>query len=154
VLYEGDAAEIRGQMELNENWVLISTVAFPAGCWINTDLLSFGEAEFNILSDPHIVLPMTTYYSPLRGVTATRSGDVVRVRWDPLILREGDDSLQTPYVVEAWVCQNGVFVFRAYGTDEYAVRIVDEEGCAETSRAQVAGAEINGYTDWVTVQWP
>lgn len=154
VLREGEAVQILGQMELNSNWVLIATAEFPAGCWVNTSVLSFDDAPLNTITDPHRVLPVTTYYSPLRNVRATRTGDVVRVRWDPMILRDGDDSLQTPYVVEAWVCQNGEFVFRTFGTEEYGIQIRDEDGCEQESRGQVAGAEKSGYTMWVSIPWP
>lgn len=154
VLREGDAVQILGQMEMNPNWVLIATSEFPAGCWVNTSVLNFAEGELNTISDPHQVLPVTTYYSPLRNVRATRNGDVVRVRWDPMILRDGDDPLQTGYVVEAWICQNGEFVFRTFGTDEYGVQIRDEEGCEQDSRGQVAAAEKAGYTLWVSIPWP
>lgn len=154
VLHKGDALEVLGIMELNENWLLVRSLDQPA-CWINTELVSRDSAAaLNVISDPHTVLPMTSYYIPLRNVTATRSGNVVRVRWDPLVLREGDDSLQTPYVLEAWVCQNGEYVFRAFGTEEYGIRVIDESGCEQQSHGQVAGAEIRGYTNWVTVPWP
>ncbi len=154
VLREGDSVQILGQMELNDNWVLIATAEFPAGCWVNTSVLDFAEALLNTITDPHRVLPVTTYYSPLRNVRATRNGDVVRVRWDPMILRDGDDSLQTPYVVEAWICQNGEFIFRTFGTEEYGVQIRDEDGCAQDSYGQVAGAEKAGYTMWTSIPWP
>lgn len=154
VLREGDAVNILGQMELNENWVLVATNERPAGCWINTSSLEFEETELNVIDDAHRVMAFTSYYSPLRNVTATRNGDVVRVRWDPLVVRAGDDALQTDYVVEAWVCQNGAFVFRAVGTNEYGLQIRDEQGCDEESHAQAAGVEINGYTQWIAIPWP
>jgi hypothetical protein len=141
-------------MELNANWILVRPTN-QAACWINTDLVQASQdGPFNPISDPHAVLPMTSYYSPLRNVTATRTGNVVRVRWDPLILREDDESQQTPYVLEAWVCQNGEYVFRAFGTEEFGIRVIDESGCEAQSRGQVAGAEIHGYTNWVPVPWP
>lgn len=141
-------------MELNSNWILIRT-ADLTNCWINTDLVQASQdGPFNQITDAHVAMPMSGYYSPLRNVTATRTGNVVRVRWDPLVLREDDKSLQTPYVLEAWVCQNGEFVFRAFGTEEFGIRVIDEADCTEPSRGQVAGAEIHGYTNWVTVPWP
>lgn len=97
---------------------------------------------------------MSSYYSPLRNVTATRSGDIVRVRWDPLVLRANDLTEGFSYVLEAWVCQNGEYVFRAFGTEEFGIRVIDEDGCEGRSRGQVAGVEIHGYTNWVTVPWP
>lgn len=156
ILREGDAVEIVGVMELNENWILVHVVAQNgAGCWINTQLIEFAEGSaFGLITDPHVVLPISDYYSPLRGVATRRNGDVVTVRWDPLVLRDGDDSEQTPYLVEAWVCQNGEFVFRTYGAEGYSVKIQDEDSCSERSHGRVAGAEKNGYTSWAIIPWP
>ena len=155
LLHSDDAVEILGQMERNANWMLVRVTETSANCWINTNLLDFtADSLFNVISDPHIVLPFTDYYSPLRGVVATRSDDIVRVRWDPMILREGDAPDDTPYVLAAWVCQNGNFVFRAVGTREFALRIRDEGSCSELSHGMVMGAEIRGYTQPVQVQWP
>lgn len=155
VLHEGDAVEILGQMELNANWILIRVTETSANCWINTGLVEFAEGSaLNVIGDPHIVLPYSTYYSPLRGVIATRNGDTVRVRWEPIVLREGDEVKNTPYVLAAWVCQNGSFVFRSAGTAEFSIFIRDEQGCSESSHGLVMGAEKRGYTLPVVVDWP
>lgn len=155
VLHERDAVEILGQMELNANWVLIRVTASLANCWINTGLVDFAvESALNLINDPHIVLPYSDYYSPLRGVIATRNGDVVRVRWQPMVLREGDEIEETPYVLAAWVCQNGNFVFRSAGTEEFSVFIRDEQDCDQSSHGLVMGAEKQGYTLPVVVDWP
>jgi hypothetical protein len=155
ILHSGDAVEILGQMDLNGNWILVRISETGANCWINTSLVDYpADSAFNPISDPHIVLPYTTYYSPLRGVIATRNGDIVRVRWDPLVLREADQIDETPYILAAWVCQNGAFVFRSAGTDEFAVFIRDERGCDQSSHGLVIGAEKHGYTLPVVVDWP
>ncbi len=155
VLHDGAAVEILGQMDLNANWILLRVTETSSLCWINTNLVDYAaNSAFNLINDPHIVLPYTTYYSPLRGVIATRNGDVVRVRWDPLVLREADQTEGTPYVLAAWVCQNRNFVFRSAGTEEFAVFIRDEAGCDQSSHGLVMGAEKHGYTLPVVVDWP
>lgn len=155
VLHDGDAVDILGQMELNANWILVRVTESAADCWINTGLVEFtGDSAFNVVSDPHIVLPYSDYYSPLRGVIATRNGDVVRVRWEPMALREGDAPEQTPYVLAAWVCQNGNFVFRSTGAEEFSLFIRDEQNCTESSHGLILGAEKHGYTMPVVVDWP
>lgn len=155
VLHKGDAVEIRGQMDLNTFWILVRVTETSANCWVNTGLVDFpADSVFNSIGDPHIVLPYSTYYSPLRNVIATRDGNTVRVRWDPLVLREADQTEETPYVLAAWVCQNGNFVFRSAGTREFAVFIRDEPGCSQSSHGLVMGAEKHGYTQPVVVDWP
>ncbi len=155
VIHTSDAVEILGEMKLNANWILVRITETSALCWINSGLIDHpADSVFNTINDPHIVLPYTTYYSPLRGVIATRNGDVVRVRWDPLVLREGDQTAETPYILAAWVCQNGNFVFRSAGTREFAVFIRDEPGCDQSSHGLIMGTEKHGYTQPVVVDWP
>ena len=155
IVHDGDEVEILATLDLNANWILIRVIPSSANCWINTDLIDFpAESAFNIVSDPHIVLPYSDYYSPLRGVRATRNGDVVRVRWEPIVVRQGDELEETPYVLAAWVCQNGNFVFRSAGTEEFSVFIRDEQNCTESSHGLMLGAEKHGYTMPVVVDWP
>ncbi|MEX2162586.1 MAG: hypothetical protein WD751_11845 [Anaerolineales bacterium] len=157
-LYEGDVVEILGHMELNENWWFLHTTKRPDfNCWVSQELISLGgdPAKIFPIDDPHLVLPFTTQpYSALRGVSASRSGNIVTVRWEPFEYLPGDDSEQYKYLVEAWVCQGGVFVFRAYGTNQTFVEIQDEPSCSEQSHARAFGADKHGYTSWVNVPWP
>jgi hypothetical protein len=78
----------------------------------------------------------------------------VTVFWHPLILNAGDDSEQVPYIVEAWVCQNGQMVFLPASTYQTALAITDEPGCSEESHARFIAAEKHGYTRRVLVPWP
>lgn len=157
-LYEGDVVEILGHMELNENWWFLHSVNRPkVNCWVSQELIDLGGDRSLIypIDDPHLVLPWTTQpYSALRGVAASRSGNVVTVRWEPFEYLPGDDSEQYKYLVEAWVCQEGVFVFRAYGTNQTSIEIQDEQSCAEQSRGRAFGSDKHGYTNWVSIPWP
>ena len=78
---------------------------------------------------------------------ATRDGNTVTVSYGGLELvpSRGDNSEQTPYVLEAWVCQGGQFVFTAVGSYRHAVDVVDEPGCPEESHGRVSAAEKHGY---------
>jgi hypothetical protein len=62
------------------------------------------------------------------------------------VLRAGDDSEQTPYIVEAWVCQGKEMVFLPLGSYQTTVEVIDESGCYEPSRARLLAAEKHGYT--------
>ncbi len=108
-----------------------------------------------VIPDPHIVLPWTTQpYEALYGVSAIRTGNIVTVRWEPFDWLPGDESGQNKYLVEAWVCQDGQFVFRAYGTNQTFVEIQDEQTCTEESRGLAFGSDKHGYTNWKTIPWP
>src|SRR5690606_8411798 len=117
------------------NWFFLHSVARPnVNCWVSAELLDhyFPRSRVFPIENPHLVMPWTTQpYEPLKGVWASRSGNYVTVHWQTFEYLPGDDSLQNQYLVEAWVCQNGVFVFRAYGTNNSFVEILDERGCSE-----------------------
>lgn len=159
-LYDGDTVEVLGHMELNENWWLVNLVERnpTRRCWVSQELITLGVDRSLVypIDNPHVVLPYTTQpYDPLKGVAARRQGDIVTVFWEPFTYLPGDDSLQNKYLIEAWVCQNGQFVFRAYGTNNTSIEIHDEKGnCSEASRARAFGSDKHGYTGWVGVPWP
>lgn len=159
-LYKGDTVEVQGHMERNENWWFVSLEQFgrTRKCWVSQELITLGVDRSLIfpIDNPHLVLPYTTQpYEPLKGVNARRSGNIVTVYWEPFEYLPGDDSLQNKYLVEAWVCQNGEFVFRAYGTNNTSIEIHDEKGnCSEASYARAFGSDKHGYTGWVGVPWP
>jgi hypothetical protein len=158
-LYKGDLVEVLGYMYQNENWFFLHTVKRPDfNCWVSAELLDhyFEREQVLPIDDPHLVLPFTTQpYGPLKGVNARRNGNLVTVVWEPFDYLAGDDSLQDKYLVEAWVCQGGQIVFRAYSTNSTSIEIQDEAGnCSEPSHARAMGSDKHGYTRWVSVPWP
>ena len=158
-LYEGDLVEIVGHMELNENWWFVHLQNYNRvyGCWVSQELITPGGdlSKTLIVTDPHIVLPWTTQpYEALEGVSASRTGNIVTVRWEPFDWLPGDQSGQNKYLVEVWVCQVDQFVFRAYGTNDTFIEIQDEQTCSEESHGRAFGSDKHGYTNWKTIPWP
>ncbi len=154
-VYKGSHLEIIARV-LYGNYIEVRAIGGTNPCWVREDYMQVEGDLANVQSIPaeDVKLPPSPYYGPLTGVSASREGDTVSVFWNPLVLKAGDSSEQTPYIVEAWVCQNGQFVFKPVGTYDTAVKIVDEPGCAQTSHADVVGAEKHGYTRRVEVAWP
>ncbi|MEN6436599.1 MAG: hypothetical protein ABFD58_12380, partial [Anaerolineaceae bacterium] len=125
-------------------------------CWMNLEWMNV-EGDILLVQpiDPmEIDLPWSPYYSALSWVTAKRNDNEVIITWSPLVLRAGDDSEQEPYLVEAWVCQNGKLVFIPTGTYSTQITLTDERGCSEPSHGRVYGVEKHGYTPWLKVAWP
>lgn len=153
----GDRAsiDILGRMEYSE-WILVRAAGGTNRCWVNSNFVEF-EPGLDVLAptDAHIVLPWSYIYTNgLSGVSASRNGSTVTVRWNGIQLNAGDDSLQTPYIVEAWVCLGGQPAFVELGTYANALDVEDEGGCGIESHARVSAAEKHGYTPFVTVPWP
>jgi hypothetical protein len=153
----GDTAriDILGRMEYS-HWILVRAAGGTNRCWVNSNFVEFegGLAALGKL-DPHLVLPWSYIYTNgLSGVSASRSGGRVTVRWNAIQLNAGDDSEQTPYIVEAWVCLGGQPVFVELGTYANSLDVEDEGGCGIKSHARVSAAEKHGYTPFVEIAWP
>lgn len=159
LLIGGSNLEIIGRNELG-TWVEIRAIGGNNPCWVKADLMKIKGDVMDVAPlDPQnpdtVGIPFSPYYfHPPTGVSATRNGNEVTVFWDPYYLKEGDDSEQFPYLVEAWVCKNGQMVFTPTGSYQTAVKIVDEPGCSMPSHARLYAVEKHGYTHWVKIPWP
>lgn len=151
-LYPGNNIEIIGRNELG-TWIVIQAIGGTNPCWVKASLLEI-KGDVMSVAPAELPLPMSPYYGPVTGVFAERYGDEVIISWNPIELRAGDDSLQFPYLIEAWLCQNGQLTFTPVGSWETIATVTDETGCSEPSHARVYGVEKHGYTLWVTVPWP
>jgi hypothetical protein len=151
-LVAGSNLEVIGRNDLG-TWILVRAIGGNNPCWVKASLMDL-RGDVMAVAPTDIPLPPSPYYGPLKGVSANRVGDEVSIFWSPLVLRAGDDSGQFPYVVEAWVCQDGQLVFTPLGTYATALKVTDQAGCSEPSRGQVRGAEKHGYTIPVEIPWP
>ncbi|OGO14600.1 MAG: hypothetical protein A2030_08400 [Chloroflexi bacterium RBG_19FT_COMBO_50_10] len=151
-LYSGNNLEIIGRNELG-TWIVIQAIGGSNPCWVKASLLKF-EGDVVSLAPASLPLPQSPYYGPVSGVSAVRNGDYVTISWNPIHLKAGDDSLQYPYLIEAWLCQDGQLLFSPIGSWETIVTVQDESGCLEPSHARVYGVEKHGYTAWVEAPWP
>ncbi len=154
-VYKGSHMEIIRRVEFS-NYIEVQAIGGNNPCWVREDYYDIEGDLANVqpVAAEDVKLPPSPYYGPLTGVSAVRDGDTVSVFWNPLVLKAGDGSDQTPYIVEAWVCQDGQYVFKPVGTYNTAVKIVDQPGCDRPSHADVVGAEKHGYTRRVEVSWP
>lgn len=154
-VYQGSNLELLRRVE-GGNYVEVRAIGGTNACWVKVDYLKIqgNWLDLEPVSADQVVLPRSPYYTPPTGVTARRNESVVTVSWYGVDLRPGDDSEQTPYIVEAWVCQQGQFIFLPVGTTRNAVEIIDEPGCIQPSHARLTAAEKHGYTAFVDIPWP
>lgn len=154
-VYQGSNLEVLRRVE-GGNYVEVRAIGGTNACWVKVDYLKIqgNWLDLEPVSADQVVLPRSPYYNPPTRVTAQRNGSVVTVSWYGIDLRPGDDSEQTPYIVEAWVCQQGQFIFLPVGTARNAVEIIDEPGCVQPSHARLTAAEKHGYTAFVDIPWP
>ena len=148
----GTNFEVLGRTEQG-NWILVQGVGGNNPCWVRADLMDV-QGDVMAVQPTEIPLPMSPYYGPLSGVAAIRNGDEVTVSWSGMSFRAGDETASPPYLLEAWICQDGQVVFTPVGSYEIAVTVIDESGCAEPSHGRVYFVEKHGYTLWREVPWP
>ncbi|MCG2788152.1 MAG: hypothetical protein L6461_23945 [Anaerolineae bacterium] len=137
-------------------WALTMSRGDNKSCWVRTDLMDLNGDIMSVqpIHPDDYNLPKSPFYGPLTNVGAKRSGENVIVSWSPLILRAGDDSLQTPYVLQVWVCRSGQIMMESIGAYDTTASVIDESGCSEASHGRITSAEKHGYTKFVEIPWP
>jgi len=152
-LVVGSNFEVLGRTDLG-TWLLVQGVGdHDNACWVKADLMDV-KGDVMTVQPTYIPLPQSPYYVPPTGVAAVRDGNEVTVSWNAISFRAGDETASPPYLLEAWLCQDGQLVFTPLGTYETLVTVVDEAGCSEPSHGRVFFVEKHGYTNWVEVPWP
>jgi len=155
LLIGGSVLEIIGILP-DTQYIQVRAIGGTNPCWMNLEWMDVrGDVEMlQQIYPKDILLPASPYYGPLTTVSAVREGSQVTISWDPLFLRAGDDSLQEPYLVETWICQDGHLTFIPIGAYVTLANVTDEPGCTEQSHGRVYGVEKHGYTRYVVVPWP
>jgi hypothetical protein len=155
-VYKGSNLEIISRESTTGTYVEVQAIGGDNPCWVKAEYFDIQGELLTVkpVDAAEVKIGRSPYYGPLTGVSAVRDGEDVTVSWNGLTLRAGDDSLQTPYIVEAWVCRDGEIIFEPNGTWYKTTIIVDEAGCEEPSHGRVIAAEKHGYTNWAEAAWP
>lgn len=151
-LVPGSNLEIIGRNDLG-TWILVQAIGGDNPCWVKASLMEV-KGDVMHTAPTYIPLPASPYYRPPYGVSATRHGDEVTISWTWVNLRAGDETAESPYLIEAWVCQDGQLIFTPIGPYTHIVTLVDETGCTEASHGRIAVAEKHGYSQWTEIPWP
>ena len=151
----GSNLEVISRVEAGD-YLEVQAIGGDNPCWVNAKYMQVQGDLMNVKPVPadQVKLPPSPYYAPPASVTATRQGDQVTVIWSPLVLHPGDDSEQTPYVLEAWLCHTGQIIFTPFGAYQTTIKVADEPGCSQSSRARLLAAEKHGYTRPLEIPWP
>ncbi len=148
-LYEGDTGTVRGRDNFG-SWLYIKFDKLDYFCWAAASVLDIQGDIFTVYVTER-KLPQSTLYGPPDSVQATRDGDKVTVSWDAVRMTEDDDR---GYMIEAYVCQGGAYLFVVVATDNTFYEFTDEAGCPFLSNGLLYTVEKHGYTDPVTIPWP
>jgi hypothetical protein len=154
-VYKGSNLEIIARVEPGD-YIEIQAIGGNNPCWVNPKYMDIQGDLKNVqpIDPADVKLPPSPYYGPPAQVSAARDGSTVTVMWSPVVLKAGDGSEQIPYIVEAWVCKDGVIVFNPLGAWETTLQVEDQPGCSAPSHAFLTAAEKHGYTRRIEIPWP
>ncbi|GAB4578577.1 MAG: hypothetical protein Fur0022_13120 [Anaerolineales bacterium] len=132
-------------------WLWVQPDNLDRHCWS-------AASNFDLLGDPMTApvvqpfLPRSSFVNPPTGVEASRDGNEVTIHWDaadyiPIEDRRG-------YLLEVYVCQNGLYLWMALQTDNTTITLQDEQTCSQPSSGLLYIAEKHGYSEPVSIPWP
>lgn len=148
-LYQGDHGTVRGRNN-SATWLYIKFDKLDYFCWVAASVVDI-EGDVMLIYPTERKLPRSTLYGPPENVQAVRNGDKVTVSWERVNMTEDDDR---GYMIEAFVCQDGKYLFVVVATDNTSYEFNDASGCALTSNGLLYTVEKHGYTDPVEIPWP
>jgi hypothetical protein len=146
---------------LDTSWLYLEGEDHTKPCWVKTTLTKVVTGAFTDapVASP-VLTPYTTLYAAPPAASATRSGNVVTIFWQPVAMTETD---YNGYLIQANVCQGGQMVTVAKGyltsfdknSKMMAAAVTDEPGCSTPSSARVYAAISDAYTAPAKVlPWP
>jgi hypothetical protein len=148
-LYAGDMGSVRGRNNTG-TWLYVKFDKLNYFCWVAASVVEVQGDVFTVYVTER-KLPKSTLYGPPTNVRAERNGDTVTVTWKRVAMTEDDDR---GYMIEAYVCQDDVYLFLVVATDNNSYEFKDEPGCKRASRGLLYTVEKHGYTDPVSIPWP
>jgi len=153
-LYPGDSIRILNRND-DGTWVYVKPITYNNECWVKAIFLNF-KGDVNNLAEFYSPLPFVYkwLYQPVKYLNVFRDGNEVVITWDPVWMTEDDDR---GYLIEAWVCQDGKFVFLPISYFPYTKTtavIKDEKGCSQESHARFYTVEKHGYMPPIEIPWP
>jgi hypothetical protein len=149
-LNQGDHVLIDGRNFVG-TWLWVQPDNLDRHCWS-------AASNFDLIGDPmesHIVqhtLPKSTFVNPPTGVEAGREGNIVSIDWDPANYIPVED--RRGYLLELYVCQNGLYFWMAQQTERQKFTVQDDLNCGQPSSGLLYIAEKHGYSEPVTIPWP
>lgn len=148
-LYQGDHGTVRGRNN-SATWLYVKFDKLHYFCWVAASVVEV-EGNVMLIYPVERKLPVSVLYGPPDDVQAVRTGNTVRVTWDKVNMTEDDDR---GYMIEAYVCQEGRYLFVVVATNNTFYEFTDEPGCPQPSGGLLYTVEKHGYTDPVKIPWP
>lgn len=149
-LYEGEHVMVHGR-NYSGTWLWVKPDNLERRCWAAASVFDL-QGDMMRVWEVQPLLPMTSFAHPPSGVQATRNDNQVTISWDAAnYVREED---RRGYLLELYVCQNGVYFWMAQQTDHPSFSVQDDQDCGPESNGVVRIAEKHGYSETTKINWP
>ncbi|MBI3153267.1 MAG: tetratricopeptide repeat protein [Chloroflexi bacterium] len=162
-LIKGNPVTVVGR-DVTSEWLYVNFPSNTGGvtrCWLETGQVELRGGDVSSLENYYpgkYKIPFWKDYLPPENVRISRSGNFVNIIWeDPNLLELGDrENARSPqFIIEAWVCKEGVLEFTVLGIlDNTSLIIEDQPGCTEASSGLLYSAGKHGYSNPVDLTWP
>lgn len=161
-LVKGSNVSVTGR-DVTSGWFYVRFESETSGlkeCWVAAKSINLNGdiASLENYYPGKYEIPFWEEYKPPENIRISRSGDFVNIVWnDPnkLELSERENGRSPQFIIEAWVCKEGVLEFTVLGIlDNTNLIITDQPGCAEPSSGLLYSAGRQGYSIPVELNWP
>jgi hypothetical protein len=146
-LEPGGTAQIYGR-DYGGNWLWVQPTDTKLYCWVWTPAVTV-SVPVKGLAYVNPPLPTNPHVGAATGVSASRSGASVTVRWNA-----APPALQLAYLIEASVCGKGGLMDVVYSTTALSYTLTDYQSCSQRSYGDVRVLDKLGYSVAVKVPWP
>ncbi len=163
VLTRNDRVRVLGR-DVSGQWLLVnfeSEAGEARSCWVESRPMDLAGADPAALENYYpgkYTLPLWEDYQPPANVRTSRLENFVDIRWDDanlLELTQRESSRSPRFILEAWVCRDGVLGFIILGVvDNTSLIVEDQPGCTVPSSGLLYSAGKQGYSDPVNLLWP
>jgi hypothetical protein len=161
-LVKGNNVSVTGRDVMSE-WFYVRYESETSGlkeCWVTAKSINLNGdiASLENYYPGKYEIPFWKDYKPPENIRISRSGDFVNIVWNDLNkleLSERENRRSPQFIIEAWVCKEGVLEFTVLGIlDNTNLIIADQSGCAEPSSGLLYSAGKQGYSTPVELNWP
>jgi len=162
-LFRNNRVNVLGR-DVTDQWLLVnfeSSTGEAVTCWVEVKPVDLGGAEITSLEIYYpgkYQIPLWQDYKPPENIRISRAEDFVNILWDDsnrLEISERENGRSPQFIIEAWVCKEGVLEFTVLGIlDNTNLIIEDQPGCTAPSSGLLYAAGKQGYSAAVDLDWP
>jgi hypothetical protein len=140
---------VHGQtLTLEGVWYWVQLPDIDYNCWVYNNTLAINgdpkDAKFVTT-----FVPVNDSVGSTGGITTARNGNKVSITWNA-----APASVGLGYLVEGFICQNGLNWLAAFSTQATTITITDDQGCATKSSGTLRVFNKLGYSTAVNIPWP